>query len=118
AVVAEQSHDDKGLIWPREIAPADVHVVVAGKDDSIFDAAEVLVVQLEELGVTTLIDDRRGVSVGVKFNDAELIGIPWIIIVGKKLHDGEIELKNRKTSEVVTCTIREVNKIRDVLLNA
>ena len=118
AVVAEQSHDDKGLIWPREISPAHVHIVAAGKDEEIFRAADKLAAGLESVGVTTLIDDRLGVSVGVKFNDAELLGIPWIIVVGKKLQTGEIEVKNRRTAEVVTVGVDELEKIRDLTLNA
>ena len=116
AVVAEQSHDESGLIWPREIAPADVHIVAAGKDDEIFLAAEKLADQLEELGLSSLLDDRQGVSVGVKFNDSELLGIPWILVVGKKLSSGEIELKNRRTSEVHIFDINDVKKIRDLLV--
>jgi len=118
AVVAEQSHDDSGLIWPREIAPADVHIVAAGKDEEIFKAAESLAHQFEELGLTSLLDDRQGVSVGVKFNDSELLGIPWIIVVGKKLSSGEIEVKNRTTSEVHTFGVNDVKKIRDLIANA
>ncbi len=118
AVVAEQSHDEKGLIWPREIAPADVHLVVAGKDEEIFVAADALSEQLERVGIEILIDDRRGVSVGVKFNDAELLGIPSTIIVGKKLDTGEIEVKNRRTSEVTVVSINDIDKLRDLILNA
>jgi len=118
AVVAEQSHDDKGLIWPREISPAHVHIVAAGKDEEIFRVADKLAMELETLGVTTLIDDRSGVSVGVKFNDAELIGIPWIIVVGKKLQTGEIEVKNRRTAEVFTLGVDDLEAIRDLTLNA
>lgn len=118
AVVAEQSHDEKGLIWPREIAPADVHLVVAGKDEEIFVAADALSDQLERVGIEVLVDDRRGVSVGVKFNDAELLGIPSTIIVGKKLDTGEIEVKNRRTSEVTVVSINDIDKLRDLILNA
>ncbi len=118
AVVAEQSHDEKGLIWPREIAPADVHLVVAGKDEEIFVAADALSEQLERVGIEILIDDRRGVSVGVKFNDAELVGIPSTIVVGKKLDTSEIEVKNRRTSEVTVVSINDIDKLRDLILNA
>lgn len=118
AVVAEQSHDEKGLIWPREIAPAEVHLVVAGKDEEIFVAADALSEQLERIGIEVLIDDRRGVSVGVKFNDAELLGIPSTIVVGKKLDTGEIEVKNRRTAEVTVVSINDIDKLRDLILNA
>lgn len=118
AVVAEQSHDDKGLIWPIGIAPAHVHIVAAGKDEEIFTAAESLASGLEALGVETLLDDRQGVSVGVKFNDAELLGMPWIIVVGKKLQSGEVEVKNRRTSDTFTLDITNLEKIRDLIFNA
>ena len=99
AAIAEQSHDDKGLIWPREIAPADVHLIATGKDEAAFAAAERLAGQLDERGVRVLFDDRRGVSPGVKFNDSELIGIPTIVIVGKRLAEGMIEVKDRASGE-------------------
>ena len=99
AAIAEQSHDDKGLIWPREVAPADVHLIATGKDDAVFDAAEEIAAALELAGVRVLLDDRRGVSPGVKFNDSELIGIPTIMVVGKRLADGFVEVKDRLTGE-------------------
>lgn len=99
AAIAEQSHDEAGLCWPREVAPADVHIVVAGKKDDIIAGAEDLATQLETAGMRVLIDDRKSVSVGVKFNDAELLGIPTIVIVGKALADGEIEVKDRRSGD-------------------
>ena len=99
AAIAEQSHDDKGLVWPREVAPADVHLIATGKDDAVFDAAEAIAAELELAGVRVLLDDRRGVSPGVKFNDSELIGIPTIMVVGKRLADGFVEVKDRSTGE-------------------
>jgi prolyl-tRNA synthetase len=99
AAVAEQSHDDKGLIWPREIAPADVHIVATGKSDEPFDVAEDLATRLDSRGVRVMLDDRRGVSPGVKFNDSELLGVPTIIVVGKRLADGFIEVKDRRSGE-------------------
>jgi prolyl-tRNA synthetase len=99
AAVAEQSHDDKGLIWPREVAPADIHLIATGKDDAPFEAAEVLAGQLETAGLRVLYDDRRAVSPGVKFNDSELIGVPTIVVVGKRLVEGFIEVKDRRTGE-------------------
>ena len=99
AAIAEQSHDDKGLVWPREVAPADVHLIATGKDDAVFDAAEAIAAELERAGVRVLLDDRRGVSPGVKFNDSELIGIPTIMVVGKRLADGFVEVKDRSTGE-------------------
>ena len=99
AAIAEQSHDEKGLVWPREVAPADVHLIATGKDDSVFDAAEEIAAALEAAGVRVLLDDRRGVSPGVKFNDSELIGIPTIMVVGKRLVEGFVEVKDRRTGE-------------------
>ena len=97
AAIAEQSYDEIGLNWPREIAPADIHLVAAGKDDSIFDYAESLAKELEANGLTVLLDDRRDSSAGVKFKDAELIGVPYIVIVGKSLAEGKIEFRVRAT---------------------
>ena len=99
AVLAEANNDDKGLIWPEAVAPADVHVVAAGKEDSVFAAAEKLTEQIEKTGKTVLLDDRQKVSPGVKFSDAELLGIPKVLIVGKGLETGEVELWNRRTGE-------------------
>jgi prolyl-tRNA synthetase len=99
AAIAEQHHDTKGLIWPREVSPFDVHLVATGKDGAVFDAAEDLARDLEGCGLRVLLDDRRGVSPGVKFNDSELIGVPLIVVVGKKLGDGLVELKDRATAE-------------------
>jgi len=95
AAIAEQSYDEIGLNWPREIAPAEVHLVAAGKDQSIFDYAEKLAAELEAAGLTVLFDDRRDASAGVKFKDAELIGIPYIVIVGKSLAEGKVEFRVR-----------------------
>ena len=99
AAVAEQTHDDIGLSWPVEIAPAKVHIVATGKDDAIFAKAEELALALEAKGVSTLLDDRRDPSAGVKFKDAELIGIPVIVVVGKALAEGNVEVRVRKSGE-------------------
>jgi prolyl-tRNA synthetase len=99
AAIAEQSHDDKGLIWPREISPADIHLIATGKSDEPFEAAEKLAADLDAAGVRVLYDDRRGVSPGVKFNDSELLGIPTIVVVGKRLIEGFVEVKDRRTGE-------------------
>ncbi len=99
AAIAEQSHDAAGLCWPREVAPADVHLIATGKDTAVFAAAEELAAQLENCGLRVLFDDRRGVSPGVKFNDSELLGVPIIVVIGKKLRDGMIEVKQRRTGE-------------------
>ncbi len=94
AAIAEQSHDDKGLIWPRSVAPADVHVVVAGKGAQ-GAVGEQLAAELEAQGLEVLLDDRGG-SPGVAFKDAELLGIPSILVVGKGLSDGVVELRDRR----------------------
>jgi prolyl-tRNA synthetase len=99
AAVAEQTHDEIGLSWPVEIAPAKVHIVATGKDDAIFAKAEELALALEAKGVSTMLDDRRDPSAGVKFKDAELIGIPVIVVVGKALAEGNVELRIRKSGE-------------------
>jgi prolyl-tRNA synthetase len=97
AALAEQTYDDQGLCWPRSIAPADVHLVATGKHETVFAAAERLSAELEDFGVRVLYDDRRSVSPGVKFKDAELIGVPTIVIVGRSLADGTVELRDRKS---------------------
>ena len=108
AAIAEQHHDERGLCWPRAVAPADVYLIAAGKDDTVFEAAERLAESFEESGVRVLFDDRRGVSPGVKFNDSELIGIPTIVVVGKRLADGFVEVKDRASGERSDVAIDEV----------
>ena len=99
AAVAEQTLDEIGLSWPREIAPADVHVVATGREDEVFQAAKTLAEDLEEKGLRVMYDDRREASAGVKFKDAELIGIPFIVVVGKALAEGKVEFRVRKSGE-------------------
>lgn len=108
AAIAEGNHDDLGLIWPREIAPADVHVVAAGKDEAVFAAAAALVDELAAAGIDVIYDDRAGkISPGVKFKDAELIGVPTIVTVGRGLADGTIEVKDRRTGERTQVPVAE-----------
>jgi prolyl-tRNA synthetase len=99
AVIAEAFHDDSGLMWPDSVAPANLHVIAAGKDEAAFATAESLTAAAEALGLKVMFDDRPKVSPGVKFADAELIGNPWIIICGRGVADGEVELWNRATGE-------------------
>jgi prolyl-tRNA synthetase len=99
AAIAEDTHDELGLCWPREVAPADVHLVATGKDDAVYEVAQRLAEELEGAGRTVLYDDRAKVSPGVKFKDAELIGVPTIVVVGKGLADGVVEVKDRATGE-------------------
>lgn len=95
AVLAEQRHDDKGLNWPVEIAPYQVHVAVANKDAAAMEAGDRLVTELDAAGIEVLFDDRPKVSPGVKFKDAELLGVPFAAILGRAFADGIIELRIR-----------------------
>jgi prolyl-tRNA synthetase len=100
AAIAENTLDELGLCWPRNVAPADVHIVAAGKDPAVFDAAEALAEELAGQGVVVLYDDRTGkVSPGVKFKDAELIGLPTIVTVGRGLADGVVEVRDRASGD-------------------
>ncbi|MEY4042926.1 MAG: hypothetical protein RL529_493 [Actinomycetota bacterium] len=99
AVLAEANHDDKGLIWPEAVSPADIYIVAAGKDEVVYETAEKLALELEAKGKTVILDDRQKVSPGVKFGDAELIGVPNIVIVGKGLEQGEVDLWDRRSGE-------------------
>ncbi len=108
AAIAEQTHDEIGLVWPKEIAPAMVHIVATGKEDLPFATAEKIALELESKGVTVMLDDRKEASPGVKFKDAELIGNPVIVIVGKALAEGKVELRIRTTgakSEVLLADV-------------
>jgi prolyl-tRNA synthetase len=98
AAIAEQSHDESGLIWPRRVAPADVHVVIAGKTDEIAAGGERLADDLDAAGLRVLLDDRKATP-GVKFADAELIGVPTIVVVGRGLANGVVEVKDRRSGE-------------------
>ncbi|WP_121749455.1 proline--tRNA ligase [Streptomyces sp. E2N166] len=106
AALAEQHADDKGLVWSKEVAPADVHVVAAGKalqTELALDVSE----KLSAAGVRVLVDDRAGVSPGVKFTDAELIGVPQILVAGRRSAEGVVELKDRRTGEREELTVEE-----------
>lgn len=98
AAIAEQSHDESGLVWPRSVAPFDVHVVVAGKSAELLAGGEAVAAELETQGLSVILDDRKA-SPGVKFADAELVGVPTIVVVGRGLADGTIELKDRASGE-------------------
>ena len=99
AIIAELNNDDKGLIWPESVAPFDVHVVATGRDAVAFDLAEQVSAELEAAGFDVLYDDRPKVSPGVKFGDAELVGVPQIVIVGRGAATGEVELWDRRTGD-------------------
>jgi prolyl-tRNA synthetase len=98
AVIAEQSHDQYGLVWPREVAPAEVHIVIAGKDETVRATGEQLAADLDSAGVRVMLDDRTATP-GVKFADAELIGVPTIVVVGRGIASGVVEVKDRATGE-------------------
>ena len=109
AVIAEATFDDKGLCWPREIAPADVHIVVTGKpSEPTAPKSEEIATALEAAGLRVLIDDRVGLGAGVKFNDAELLGVPTIVVVGKSLGTGTIEVRDRKSGERADVAVDDV----------
>ncbi|MFM2373350.1 MAG: hypothetical protein RJA75_246 [Actinomycetota bacterium] len=99
AVLAEANNDEKGLIWPSAVSPVDIHVVAAGKDEVIYETAAKLAKELEAKGKSVLLDDRLKVSPGVKFSDAELLGVPQIVIVGRGLENGEVDLWDRRSGD-------------------
>ena len=107
AALAESHRDDKGIVWPRAVAPADVHVVATGRGEEIFDAAAKLSDELEAAGLEVIYDDRPKVSPGVKFGDAELIGVPTILVVGRGLADGVVEIKDRATGAAENVPVAE-----------
>ncbi|GAP79987.1 MULTISPECIES: proline--tRNA ligase [Brachybacterium] len=104
AAIAELNHDEKGLVWPRQLAPADVHIVATGKDAAVFEEAERVAAELEARGLEVLYDDRPKVSPGVKFKDAELLGVPTSVVIGRGLAEGTVEVRDRASG-----TIREVS---------
>lgn len=99
AAIAEEYHDEVGLKWPTNVAPFQVHVLVTGKGTELFEAAQTLGDQLTAAGIDTLIDDRKKVSAGVKFKDAELLGMPWLVVIGRGLKEGTVEVRCRATGE-------------------
>lgn len=99
AIIAELNNDEKGLIWPESVSPFDVQVIATGRDEIVFETSETVVAAIEATGRDVLYDDRRKVSPGVKFGDAELIGIPNLVIVGRGAADGIVEFWDRKTGE-------------------
>ncbi len=104
AVIAEQHHDELGLRWPSQVAPFDVHLVIANKDAQARSGATALAADLDRLGIEVLLDDRQA-SPGVKFKDAELLGVPWIVVVGRGWADGTVELRNRFSGETRELTV-------------
>jgi len=97
AAIVENSHDEAGIIWPQEVSPADVHLLATGKDPAVFAEADRIGTELAGRGIRVLYDDRQKVSPGVKFTDAELIGVPTIVVVGKGLAEGVVEVRDRRS---------------------
>jgi len=107
AVLAEANNDEKGLIWPKNIAPFDVHVIAAGRDEVVYEVASALADELEAKRFDVLYDDRVKVSPGVKFGDAELLGVPEIIIVGRDAVNGMVEHWDRRTGERTALSVAD-----------
>jgi len=116
AAIAEANNDEHGLIWPAHLAPAQVHLVATGKDDAVFAKAEELAAQWTESGIEVLYDDRKKVSPGVKFADAEILGMPVIVIVGRGLAQGVVEVRNRISGQRTEVPVAEVfDRVRELL---
>ncbi|RZQ64857.1 proline--tRNA ligase [Amycolatopsis suaedae] len=107
AVIAEQYHDELGLVWPRQVSPYDVHLVIAGKDETVAAGAEKIAAELSAAGLSVLLDDRKATP-GVKFADAELVGVPTILVVGRGLANGVVEVKDRASGERTEVPVGEV----------
>nr|BFE66900.1 hypothetical protein GCM10020092_002010 [Actinoplanes digitatis] len=110
ASIAEQHRDDRGLLWPDEVAPADVHVIAAGKEGQVEAALDLGATLLAE-GLRVLVDDRPQLSAGVKFTDAELIGIRRIVVVGRRLAEGYAEVRDRRTGERRDVPLADVTRV-------
>ncbi|MDF2848894.1 MAG: proline--tRNA ligase, partial [Oerskovia sp.] len=108
AALAEANHDEAGLAWPAHVAPMHVQVVATGKDQAVFEAAASLTAELSARGVEVLYDDRPKVSPGVKFKDAELLGAPLVVVVGRGLADGVVEVRPRQGGEAVQVPVADV----------
>lgn len=115
AVLAEQMHDDKGLVWPAEVAPFQVHIAVANKDVAAGEAAESLAASLSDAGIDVLFDDRPKVSPGVKFKDAELLGMPLVVILGRSFADGNVEIRIRGGETLEIAYDSALAKVQELL---
>ena len=109
AAVAEQTADDSGLCWPAALAPFDAHVVAVGRGDEQAQAAQGIAQSLSDAGREVLLDDRRAAS-GVAFADADLLGVPRIVIVGRALADGAVEVKDRATGSRELVPVEELDE--------
>ena len=110
ATIAEQHHDERGLLWPDEVAPADVHVLAAGRDGQV-EAALALASSLVAAGLRVLVDDRPNLSAGVKFTDAELIGIARSVVVGRRLTEGYAEIRDRRNGDRRDVPLTDVTRV-------
>lgn len=117
ACYIEQNYDEKGIIWKEPLSPFDIHLIGLNmKNSSVAETSEKLYTQLQNEGYEVLFDDRIEGSAGVKFNDADLIGLPLQIIVGEKnLKENKVEIKNRRTG---TKKLVELNKLFESLQEA
>lgn len=117
ACYIEQNYDEKGIIWKEPLSPFDIHLIGLNmKNSSVAETSEKLYSQLQNEGYEVLFDDRIEGSAGVKFNDADLIGLPLQIIVGEKnLKENKVEIKNRRTG---TKKLVELNKLFESLQEA
>jgi len=106
AVIAEQHHDERGLVWPREVSPYDVQVVPVGRGDQPAHARD-LAERLADTGLRVVVDDREA-SAGVKLTDAELIGVPWVVVVGRRADEGVVEVRDRTRGETSESRLDEV----------
>lgn len=108
AVIVEQHHDEYGIVWPEGVAPFQVHLLYLGKEPEVKEAAEQLYMQLQQAGFSVLYDDREE-SAGVKFNDADLIGVPWRVTVGgRNLAQGNVEVKRRNEKERAVVALGQI----------
>ena len=107
AVVAEQHHDERGLIWPREVSPYDVHVVPVGRGEQLAHALD-LGDRLDVTGLRVLVDDRPDASAGVKLTDAELLGVPTVVVVGRRAGEGVVEVRDRRSGEAAEVGLDDV----------
>jgi prolyl-tRNA synthetase len=106
AAIAEQSHDERGLIWPAAVAPAVIQVLPIGKAGQA-QVAERIAREMEVAGLQVMLDDR-GLSPGVAFNDADLMGVPTLVVVGKALSGGHVEVRDRRSGDARMVPVDEV----------
>ncbi len=107
AVIAEQHHDERGLVWPREVAPYDVHVVPVGRGDQPAHALD-LAGRLDAAGLRVLLDDRVDLSAGVRLTDPELLGMPWVAVLGRRAAEGVVELRDRRSGGIEEVPVGDV----------